>query len=264
MSNPISTSQTIISAKTVDIYIPSLKETLPFKNLTIKQYTTCITMRFNTDNSQEETPELFKFVVFLAQIAVDNCLSDKKDKLLLNDLPAIVLALRAFSENLLKIKTVKDDVRDINLAVHLESKKNKEAITPFKQEISTDLVNVVLTVPTLKEYIKLSEDLIIFTQKNIETGDVFLFDFLKFISTITSKDCSVKIDFRSLSLTEQLELVYSLDFSIILNSKEFIKTNRSVFNHYLYFDKDTVPVSDADTVFEPILLDLTPRLFTGI
>jgi len=254
MSNSTLSSPAIIFAKTVDIYVPSLKKILSFKNLTVKQYKTCLTMRFNIEEAADETTELFKFVVYLAEIVQENCLSSESSKVLLADLPAIILKLRAFSDDKLAINTPDQGILEIALESHIKLKTEQLPSFVPSQEIKNEVATVTLTAPTLEEYVMLAKAIEQLAGKNTEPGDVFLIDFVKFLSKISNKDKSVNIDFRSLPLADQLEIVYSLDFSLILNSKDFIKQHRAFFNHFLYFDKFQ----------QPILLDLTPRLFTGL
>jgi len=209
--------------KTSDIFIPSLGRTVKFKHLTAGQQEKFVQSLIDSPATQS------KFNITLIDIIKDN-IDDKSivNSLTIIDKYAIGVALRICSVgNILKTEVDSEPgtIYNIDLNQCTEYVKTHVKHTPF-DEIKIDEFSIGVTYPTIsleyanEKYFKRDDITLGDTADGIRSiiSNAFIGDaimFIDYISIDRTDGEPLKLDFKSISLQDKLDLVRKLPNTVI-------------------------------------------------
>lgn len=215
---------------TISVYVPSVKKTVKFKAITVKQQKDII------KSASDPTLMNLAFNVTVNNIIKDNCI-DSGVNFKLHDKVPILLALRAHTIS--KDYTFSDDEGEskVDLLSHLKSLKSvgidKETLS---FTLSVDNITIECTAPSLDIDTAVNRDALralgnkgvdvdeITQFKLIETvGDMYTYELIKYIDnvSITPADAEAPdvIDFADVNTIQKLNILEALPMSL---SRQFV------------------------------------------
>ena len=213
----------------LDVYIPSINDTLSFKPLTVKQQKLILSSGVDTEI------ENLTFSNTMNSIIIENCLASS-DKIKTTDKPAILLQLRKKAVgNTLTVST-QDAEYKIDIEKHIENITNQasnEAKTTFKLDVEG--VEIIGGVPDLKTDTKYNKQ---FTRKiksgnknklNLTdvVGDIYIHEMVKYVKSISIGDNTINID-DSITVEQVVSVFESLPMIISNKIADNIKKMREL------------------------------------
>lgn len=217
----------------VEIFVPSAKSCLKFKQLSVKQQKDLIKTALDGALSGLTLNNAINHIVLNNSV--------NKHTFLVTDKLPITIALRAAAMG--NTYTNEDGV-DLNLTSLLETKLE------FQQNSSTiinheDVIKVTVAVPTLEEDTKINEshhtDL---KKKETEVGDMigsfYVYEIAKFIKNIDIADDV--IDFSKIKLSDRVQIVENLPAKLNSQIIEYIQHFRQAETEYLTIDNTQISV----------------------
>jgi len=212
----------------INIFIPSLKKTVKFKNLNLRQQKDLL------KSSVDETLTKLSFIVNFYSIIQDNIIDTIDiNTLYVFDRAAIALSLR--QNGLDSIYTTNDVTIDLNDVIkqipNIAVTADKLATTVNVQNLSIDL-----SVPTLSVDRDISSSTINklkgLQDKDIKTlvGELFIHEIVKFIRTVTFKaeTGDTVLSFDNLKIEDKVAIIEKFPSTLTNKILEFIKTYRDV------------------------------------
>lgn len=213
----------------VDIYIPSIDDTLSFKPLTVKQQKLILSSGVDTEI------ENLTFSNTMNSIILENCLASS-DKIKTTDKPAILLQLRKKAVGNTLTVTAQDAEYKIDIDQHIESVMsltNKDTKTTFKLDVEG--VEIQGNIPDLKTDTKYNKQ---FTRKiksgnksklglTDVVGDIYIYEMVKYVRSITIGENTIDID-DSITVDQVISVFESLPMIISNKIADNIKKLREL------------------------------------
>ena len=215
---------------TISVYVPSVKKTVKFKAITVKQQKDII------KSASDPTLMNLAFNVTVNNIIKDNCI-DGGVNFKLHDKVPILLALRAHTIS--KTYTVNDGEDDVKIDL-LSHLKNLKSVSVDKDTLnftlSVDNITIECTAPSLDTDTAVNRDALralankgvdvdeITQFKLIETvGDMYTYELVKYIDSVSitpegSEDSDV-IDFADINTIQKLNILEALPMTL---SQQFV------------------------------------------
>jgi len=229
----------------IDVYIPSLKNSVKFKNLNLKQQKELL------KSSVDESLTKLAFIVNFYNIIQDNII----DKINVNsfytfDRIAIALSLRAngLDSNL----TLGDTVIDLNdlinkvSAVHVDS-------NILSKTVEIDNFAVELEVPHLNVDRDVSQ-VTINKLKNLQSNDIktlvgelFVHEIIKFVKTVTFKSETIDqaVSFSSIKVEDRLAIIEKFPSTLTSKILEFVKTYRDFESQFTTVGDNSIEIDGS-------------------
>jgi len=250
----LSTIDSINSAFTYDVWIPSLNKNVSFKELNTAQQKRLV--KTIVDSPVYNT----QFILALRDIITENCV-EKIDisKLTLVDKFFIALKIRSVSVgDTIEIEFDKNNRRGFSIERILS-----DGITNYKNIEDTIITegaySITCGVPTIQtEYAlekelrdtnTLIQDLEIKTTDELRKtiGDVFIGELVKYISLISiiKDDKRIDINFNDINFRNRMAIIERLPMKIIDKIIEFINTVKTEINKIILF-KTTIKIENEN------------------
>lgn len=237
--------ETLNQQASIDIFIPSLKRTVKFKNLTLKQQKNLL------KSSIDESITKLSFNVNFYQIIKENINEPiNVDSFFGFDKLSIAISLRANGLD----KEYKEKDKTYNLDDLINNIPNV-SITPdqIEEVIVVDGMQIVVAAPTLKVDRDLSSYAInkisSLTASDIKTiiSELFILEVLKFIKSITIKvgETENVIDMNTIRNDEKVALAEKLPSHVTNKILDFIKKYRQLESNLTKLDDINVEVDGS-------------------
>jgi hypothetical protein len=216
----------------VSIYLPSLKKSLKFKNLNLKQQKDLL------KSSVDETLTKLSFIVNFYNIIQDNAIDTiNVNDLYIFDRIAIALTLRASGLN--SSYTLNDETHNLNDII---ARIPNIAVSAACLTTTLDMkgLSVELEVPKLN----IDRDISLATinklknnqDKDIKTlvGELFIHEIIKFVKSVTFKtEAGDQVtSFNTLKVEDKISIIEKFPASLTKQVLEFIKSYRDVENQF--------------------------------
>jgi len=229
----------------ISVYIPSLKKTVKFKNLNLKQQKDLL------KSSVDETLTKLSFIVNFYNIIQDNAIDtvDTND-LYVFDRIAIALALRA--NGLSSSYTIDDNTYDlkdiINRIVNITVPADKLTAT-----INIKGLSIELEVPRLNIDRDISQATISKLKNNqdkdIKTlvGELFIHEIIKFVKSVTFKtEAGDQITtFNTLKVEDKINIIEKFPATLTKQVLEFIKAYRDIENQFTSIGEENIEIDGS-------------------
>jgi len=207
----------------IDVYIPSLKKHVKFKNLTLKQQKNLL--KSSIDESLTKLSFNINFYNIIKENIVDNI---DISTLTTIDRNLIAVTLRMHGID----KIYNNGERDINLEEVVNNAPNIE-IQETEKAIISDTLTINLTAPQLKTDVELSNfSLNKLKQQGSDLksiiGDLFIYELLKFVKSVTFRtgETCTDVIFNSIRIEDRISIVEKFSSNITNNILDFIKSYR--------------------------------------
>jgi len=228
----------------IDVYIPSLKKTIKFKNLNLKQQKDLL------KSSVDETLTKLSFIVNFFNIIHDNVI-DKidVDSLYAFDRSAIAIALRA---NGLNSEYVNGDTT-INLHDVIKDISAISVTDSFTSNIEAGDISIDLEVPRLG-YDREISNLTINKLKTIQdrdikslVGELFVYEIVKYIKTVTFKlpTGNEAVPFNTLKIDEKISLIEKIPSTLTNKILQFIKKYRDIESKFTTYGDISIEIDGS-------------------
>jgi hypothetical protein len=229
----------------IDVFVPSLKRTVKFKNLTLKQQKSLL------KSSIDETLTKLSFGTNFYQIIKENITEPINiDQLYAFDRIAIAVALR--SNGLDKIYTEKDKQYNLD---DLISNIPNIAITQdvLEETMEIDGMKITVAAPSLKVDRDLSSYALNkisgLTAADIKTiiSELFIYEVIKFIKTLTFtiNETENVVDLSLLKIDERVSLAEKLPVQVTNKILDFIKKYRQLESNLTKLDDINIEVDGS-------------------
>ena len=227
----------------LDIFIPSLKRTVKFKPLNLKQQKGLLT------SSIDESLTKLSFNSFFYDIIKTNVLEDiNVNNLLTIDRSVIALNLRA--KALDSVITIQDKSIDLNAVVESAPLVQIDNY-PLNGVVDEGNIVIKLAAPSLGTDNELNNFAL--SKKNQDTdfkaviGELFVYELTKFISFITIKngDATTEISFSTTKVADRIAIVEKLSSNITNRILDFIKSYRNLETLYTKVDDVTIDIDGS-------------------
>jgi hypothetical protein len=229
----------------IDIFVPSLKRTVKFKNLTLKQQKSLL------KSSIDETLTKLSFGTNFYQIIKENITEPINiDQLYAFDRIAIAITLRA--NGLDKIYTEKDKQYNLD---DLINNIQGVAITQdvLEETMEIDGMKITVAAPSLKVDRDLSNYALNkisgLTAADIKTiiSELFIYEVIKFIKTLTFtvNETENVIDLSLLKIDERVSLAEKLPVQVTNKILDFIKKYRQLESNLTKLDDINIEVDGS-------------------
>jgi len=221
-----------------DVYIPSLKKIVKFKNLTLKQQKALLKA------SIDETLTKLAFGIDFYDIIKDNNLESlNPDNLYVHDRVAIAIALRATGID--AEYKIGDKTYNLNDNINNFPSINI-LLNDVETSIETDNVNIILTIPTLKADKEVSKyalsKLANITAADLKTmiSELFIYEVVKFIKQVTYSlnNEKVVVDFNNIKTVEKVSVIENFSSHTTNKILDFIKNYRKVEKQFTKLDDE--------------------------
>jgi hypothetical protein len=238
----------------VDIYIPSINDSLSFKPLTVKQQKLILSSGVDTEI------ENLTFSNTMNNIILENCLGSPS-KIKTTDKPAILLQLRKKAVGNTLTVTTQEAEYKIDIDQHIENIKklaDSEIESTFK--LTVEGVEINGSVPDLKTDTKYNKQ---FTKKiknnnknklNLTdvVGDIYIHEMVKYVKTISIGDNTIDID-DNITVEQVVNVFESLPMIISNKIADNIKKMREL----------EVATLSNDVLPEDVQIPLDASIFTS-
>lgn len=225
----------------IPIYIPSIKKTVNFKPLNIKQQKEVIKSSFD-----KNIPGI-TFGLVLNNIISEN--STESIDYLVIDRPAISLQLRKniYGNDIIATSDDEDinTEEKINLTVdEIFNNITTVNVPELTAKVNVDIIEVGLSIPTLSVDSRANKE----AQKNLSylieqnngvkdlVSELFLYELVKFVDYINIGDS--KAIFKDLLVNQQIQIIESLPASVNKQILDFIENTRSFERKYTTITKN--------------------------
>lgn len=219
----------------IPVYIPSLKKTINFKPLNIKQQKEIIKSSFD-----KNIPGI-TFGMVLNNIINEN--STENIDYLVIDRPAISLQLRKniYGNDIVATSSEDADEPETTVSLTIDEIINNVTTLTIPEAVKTfsvDVIEVGLSIPVLSVDTKVNKE----AQKNLSylveqtngvkdlVSELFLYELVKFVNYINIGES--KAVFKELSVSQQIQIVESLPAFINKQILDFIENTRSFERKY--------------------------------
>jgi hypothetical protein len=228
----------------IDVYVPSLKKTVKFKNLNLKQQKDLL------KSSVDETLTKLSFIVNFFNIIHDNII-DKIDvnSLYAFDRSAIAIALRANGLN----NEYTSGTTTINLLDVIKELSAIPVTDVFTTSIETNDISIDLEVPRLG-YDRDISNLTINKLKTIQdrdikslVGELFVYEIIKYIKTVTFKlpTGNQAIPFNTLKIDEKISIIEKIPSTLTNKILQFIKTYRDLEGKFTTYGDTSIEIDGS-------------------
>ena len=216
----------------VSVYVPSLKKTIKFKNLNLKQQKDLL------KSSVDETLTKLSFIVNFFSIIQDNAIDAVNvNDLYIFDRIAIALALR--SSGLSSSYSLDDNTYDLGDTINRLSTINVPA-NILSSTIDIKGLSIELEVPRLNVDRDISQATISKLKSNqdkdIKTlvGELFIHEIIKFVKSVTFKTEAgdQTTSFNALRVEDKINIIEKFPATLTKQVLEFIKAYRDVENQF--------------------------------
>jgi hypothetical protein len=229
----------------IDIYIPSLKKNVKFKNLNLKQQKEIL------KSSIDETLTKLSFVVKFFSIIKENVIDDiNVDNLYIFDRLLIAIAFRANGLD----ANYATDGKTINLFDVLKQAQTIDSnLIPLNAIIDEQNFSVHLEVPHLIVDSTVNSAAIAklktTQEKDVKTlvGELFVHEIVKFIKKIVFKAESgdTTVVFADLKVSDKITIIEKISSTTTNKILEFIKAYREQEGRYTTYDGTSVEVDGS-------------------
>jgi hypothetical protein len=228
---------------TIDVFVPSLKKEVKFRNLNLKQQKNLL------KTSIDETLTKLSFIINFYSIIQENIDSSVNvSDLYTFDRTAIAIALRAKCLD----SNYKYDDNSYNLIDKVSQIPSLEIKIPLEKKIEYQNITVELQAPKLGldkavssyslESLKLLQDK---DFKNV-IGELFIHEIIKFIKCVSiNGDKPFTADFNNSNVAELIPIVERLPASVTNNILEYVKSYRETENQFTRIKDINVEVDGA-------------------
>jgi hypothetical protein len=216
----------------VSIYIPSLKKSLKFKNLNLKQQKDLL------KSSVDETLTKLSFIVNFFSIIQDNIIDPVNiNDLFIFDRIAIALSLRA--SGLSSSYTLDDETYNLNDAIN-RIPSIDVSTSSLTATLDIKGLSIELEVPKLNT----DRDISLATinklknnqDKDIKTlvGELFVHEIIKFVKSVTFKtETGDQVtNFNTLKVEDKISIIERFPATLTKQVLEFIKNYRDIENQF--------------------------------
>jgi hypothetical protein len=228
----------------IDVYVPSLKRSVKFKNLNLKQQKDLL------KSSVDETLTKLSFIVNFFNIIQDNII-DKIDvnNLYAFDRSAIAIALRA---NGLTSEYTNGDAT-VNLLDVIKQISTIPVLDTFTSSIEAGDIKIDLEVPHLG-YDKDISNLTINKLKSIQdrdikalVGELFVYEIIKYIKTVTFNLPTGEnvILFNTLKIDEKISIMEKIPSTLTNKILQFIKNYRDLESKFTTFGDISIEIDGS-------------------
>lgn len=212
-----------------EIYVPSLKESVSFKTLTVKQQKQLLSSGVDVEI------ENLTFSNTINSIIMENCLAGP-DRIKLTDRAIIVYQLRC---NIIgdELKFIDDEIEyTINLKDHLEQILNSEIDPPGDFEVEHQGLTITGTVPGLIKDTRYNKQFTNTIKNNKSpqgikltdiVGDIYIHEMVKYVTSIKTQDQTLDLD-ENISITQAIQIFESLPMTVSSKIANEIKKCREL------------------------------------
>jgi hypothetical protein len=226
----------------IDIYIPTLKRTVKFKNLTLKQQKNLLKSAID----ESLTKLSFNSNIY-SIIKENNTESIDINALTTIDRSVISLTLRAVGID----KTYHTDEKEINLDEVIANAPNIE-LTNLEHTFTSDNITIELTAPQLKTDFELSNySLNKLKQQNVDLksviGELFIYELLKFVKLVTIKggEDNTEVIFNTIRIEDRIAIAEKFSSNITNIILDFIKAYRILENKFCKIGDTTIDIDGS-------------------
>lgn len=226
----------------IDIYLPTLKRTVKFKNLTLKQ------QKHLLRSAIDESLTKLSFNTNIYNIIKENN-TESIDVNTLTTIDRTVIALTLRSTGIDKIYN--NGERDINLEDVISNVPNIE-LTNLEHTFTNDSITISLTAPQLRTDFELSNySLTKLKQQSTDLksiiGELFIYELLKFIKTVTIKsgETDTEVIFSSIRIEDRISIVEKFSSNITNIILDFIKAYRILENKFCKIGDTTIDIDGS-------------------
>jgi len=228
----------------ISVYIPSLKRDVKFKNLTLLQQKGLLR------SSIEESLTKLSFIVSICDILKQNNLDAAIDidTLFVFDRIALAIALRS---KCLDNNYTTGENSKIDLNVVVENYKNIPLIDLNDSSLEHENFSITVTPPRIINDKKISEfsikKMAASSDKDLKSilSELFVYELVKFIKTLTIKDTNTTIDLTQITAEERVKLAEQLPSQLVIKLLEYIKTYREFEVKFTTTGENTIDVDGS-------------------
>jgi hypothetical protein len=229
----------------IDVWIPSLKKTLQFKEMEAKQQKLLLSSAIENSVYNSSFSKVFYDIIKNNLIYSDEFKKEDLDTLNIFDKASIAIHLRHKISNILKVNFDPDNKisGNVELSLVLEKVKNIEYKDNVEVEIANDnaSIKVVLKLPSIKNEMDYDQELAdIFKKTNdLKTDDdvkiliteAFISEAAKYISKLYVS--SQEIYFESLTLRQKIQITERLSSTIMQKILETVSAWKVILDDAL-------------------------------
>jgi hypothetical protein len=226
----------------IDIYIPTLKRTVKFKNLTLKQQKNLL------KSAIDESLTKLSFNSNIYSIIKENN-TESIDINTLTTLDRTVIALTLRSTGI--DKTYNTGEKEINLEEVISNAPNIE-LTELEHTFTSDNITITLNAPQLKTDFDLSNySLNKLKQQNVDLksiiGELFIYELLKFVKSVNIKngETTTEVVFNSVKIEDRIAIAEKFSSNITNTILDFIKSYRILENKFCKINDTTIDIDGS-------------------
>jgi hypothetical protein len=225
----------------VDIFVPSIKKTIKFKTLNLKQQKELL------KTSIDENLVKISFNILLNNIIADNIIEPINiNSFYTFDRNAIAVSLRA--------KSLDNNYQQQDKLLNLEELINTFSTVEFDpSSLNTEIVENNITLLLKAPQLSIDREINTFSLNKIKSsnnsdvqtiiGDLVIYEFLKFISVIKVQD--KEINLSALPIKERVSIIEKLPSNITNKVFNFIKEYRDLETKFVKFDDIVIDVDGS-------------------
>lgn len=225
----------------VDIFVPSIKKTIKFKTLNLKQQKELL------KTSIDENLVKVSFNILLNNIIADNIIEPINiNSFYTFDRNAIAVSLRA--------KSLDNNYQQQDKLLNLEELINTFSAVEFDpSSLNTEIVENNITLLLKAPQLSIDREINTFSLNKIKSsnnsdvqtiiGDLVIYEFLKFISVIKVQD--KEINLSVLPIKERVSIIEKLPSNITNKVFNFIKEYRDLETKFVKFDDIVIDVDGS-------------------
>jgi hypothetical protein len=229
----------------IDIWIPSIKKNIPFKEMEAKQQKTLLAAAMDNSLYNSSFSKSFYEIIKQNLIESEDFKKEDVDKLNIFDKASIAIHLRNKISNKLKVSFNED--KKVSEYVDLKLILEKFKTFEYKDNIDISITNndtiikVTLRVPSIKDEVVYDEDVykLFKNSNNLKTEDdvktlvteAFISEASKYISNICIS--SQEINFEQLTLKQKIQITERLSSTIMQQILEIVSDWKTILDNIL-------------------------------
>ncbi len=226
----------------IDVFIPTLKRTVKFKNLTLKQQKNLL------KSAIDESLTKLSFNANIYNIIKENS-TESIDINTLTTIDRVVIALTLRSTGI--DKSYNNGERDINLEEVIANAPSIE-LTNLEHTFTSDNITISLVSPQLKTDFELSNySLNKLKQQGADLksviGELFIYELLKFIKSVTIKNGEevTEVIFSTIRIEDRIAIAEKFSSNITNIILDFIKAYRILENKFCKIGDTTIDIDGS-------------------
>ena len=221
--------------KNSNIFVPSLKKSIDFKGITLKQQKEIIDSVVSGDSV-----EILNFFDVCYNILSENIIETSLDEINIVDRPNILLNLRY---------NIDSKYEEIDLKKLIETNK-KIKLPELTNTIETDDFIFTVKSPNIKKDAQVNKYIVkTFLNRDKILGNLYAGELIKFIDTIKFKDNDKLIEFNDQSNKNKFTIIQSIDTKHFKEIFSYINIIRDIETKFLTVKDNQIDITPDFFIF---------------